>query len=166
MRESRFFILFLLIVAAQILINNFLNLSQFVMISFLPALILCVPYRISSPFLLVISFITGFFVDLLAGGMLGLTLVALLPVAFLRNFTLNIVLGEDALSRMDSISLSKHGSTRISLALLILILLFMVIYVWTDAAGTRPAWFILVKVLSSTFVSYIISLLIVKIAAP
>lgn len=166
MRDSRFFLLFLLTVAVQILISNFLNLSQFVMINLMPALILCIPYRISSPILMLITFIAGFFVDLMAGGVLGLTLVALLPVAFARNIMLNLVLGSDTLSRLDSVSLAKHGSTRISLVLLILLMLFMLIYIWTDAAGTRPVWFLLVKFLCSTIVSYAISLLLVKIAAP
>lgn len=166
MRGNNFFLLYLITVAAQILVNNYLNLSQFLFINCLPALILCVPYRIKSPLLLIITFITGFLVDLLAGGMVGLTLLALLPVAFLRNFLFQLILGEDTLDRMETLSSKKHGSFRVSMVLLLLVLLFFIIYVWTDSAGTRPLWFNTVKVLASTAASYIVSLLIVRIAAP
>lgn len=166
MRERNFFLIFLIAVAAQILANNFLNLSQFVVVSCLPGLILCVPTRIKVPFLLIITFVTGFFVDLLAGGMIGLTLVALLPVAFVRNWLLGLVLGSDTLSRMERLSVSKQGSSRISVVLILMILLYFVIFVWTDAAGTRPFWFNAVKLVASSLVSYVVSLFVVKIAAP
>lgn len=166
MRDRGFFLIFLIAVAAQILANNFLNLSQFVLVSCLPGLILCVPVRIKTPFLLIITFITGFFVDLLAGGMIGLTLVALLPVAFARNWLFGLILGNDTLSRMESLSVSKQGSNRISIILILMILLYFIIYIWTDSAGTRPFWFNAVKLVSSTLVSYVVCLLVVKIAAP
>ena len=46
MRRSNFFLVYLLLVVAQILICNYFHLTSFVMLSILPVLVLCIPIRI------------------------------------------------------------------------------------------------------------------------
>ena len=46
MRKGSYYFVFLLLVAVQMLICNYLNLSPYLTLSILPVLILCVPLRL------------------------------------------------------------------------------------------------------------------------
>lgn len=166
MRDGRFFLLFFLLLVAQILVSNFLNFSQYLFINILPALILCVPIRIKTHWLLIIAFITAFLADFFAGGMLGLTGVALLPVAFLRNGIIRLVFGDEVFSRQEDLSMARQGTLKASLAILLMLTVFLVIYIWVDAAGTRTFWFLTLKFFLSLIASYLVSLLVTETLNP
>lgn len=166
MREDRFVIFFVLLLIAQILISNFFDFSQWVVITFLPALILCLPLKMPSPWVIIISFVTGFIVDFFFTGMLGMTSAALLPVGFLRSRTFKILFGEEIFLRGEDLSIAKHGSVKVSFAVFLSLVLFLLILIWIDAAGTRPVWFILAKLAASLPGSFIVSLFIVHMLRP
>ena len=84
MKETRFLVNFLLLLIVQICIANFFRLSQYVMLSILPAMILLIPIRHGTIPALFIAFATAVAVDLLSDGLLGLNVLALVPVAFCR----------------------------------------------------------------------------------
>ena len=46
MRKTGYYFVFILLVAVQMLICNYLNLSAWLMLSILPVMILCVPLRL------------------------------------------------------------------------------------------------------------------------
>lgn len=166
MKNNKFFLFFSILAIAQILMNNYLNLSQMMSLNVLPVLILCAPLGVSTPILLLISFVTGFIVDFFSTGQLGLTSAALLPVALLRTPVLSLVLGNEIFSRQEDISKARQGALKVSLAVLLALLIFLVAYIWLDSAGTHPFWFNLVKLLISLLASYLVSLLVTNMICP
>lgn len=165
MRDSAFYFIFAVTAILQILVNVFLHLPAWLTICILPALIALAPLRIRTPFLLIIAFITAFLTDFLTSGILGLTVVSLLPVAFLRNFLYKIFIGKESFTRKDDISSKKHGLLRISGILVVSFLVYFLIFVLADSAGTRPLLFNGLRILCSMTASYVISLILIKFIA-
>ena len=158
MRISSFTIKYILLLIAQILLGNFFNFSQFIMLSFLPVMVLMLPIRRSTIFCLIITFIMAVAVDFFADGQLGLTAAALLPVAALRRPVIMFVFGNELFSREENISPHRQGWEKILLATAICSAIFLAVYVIIDSAGTRAAWIDLVKFLLSTILSTLLSL--------
>ena len=159
MKQSRFFVIFALLAVAQILLNNYLNLSQWVVVTLLPAMIMCIPQRINSVLTMLIAFGVSLLVDFLSTGVMGLTAVALVPVALLRNPLLHLVFGTEIFERQENISIGRHGILKIALVQALALLVYLIIYIIADGAGTRPIWFNLVRLLLSTIVGTAVSIL-------
>ncbi|MBQ9399423.1 MAG: hypothetical protein IJU27_02115 [Bacteroidales bacterium] len=159
MKQSRFFVIFALLAVAQILLNNYLNLSQWVVVTLLPAMIMCIPQRINSVLTMLIAFGVSLLVDFLSTGVMGLTAVALVPVALLRNPLLHLVFGTEIFERQENISIGRHGILKIALVQALALLVYLIIYIIADGAGTRPVWFNLVRLLLSTIVGTAVSIL-------
>lgn len=159
MKQSRFFVIFALLAVAQILLNNYLNLSQWVVVTLLPAMIMCIPQRINSVLTMLIAFGVSLLVDFFSTGVMGLTAVALVPVALLRNPLLHLVFGTEIFERQENISIGRHGILKIALVQALALLVYLIIYIIADGAGTRPVWFNLVRLLLSTIVGTAVSIL-------
>ena len=166
MRNTNFFLVYLLLVVAQILICNYFHLTPYVTLSLLPVMILCLPTRISTTVALFIAFATGLTVDFLAEGLIGLNTLALLPVAFLRIPLIKLIFGEDLLSRKEDFTVRKNGIGKVSLAILLVQALFLLLYIWADGAGTRPAWFNLLRFGASLLVGYAAAIIVIDALAP
>ena len=166
MRNTNFFLVYLLLVVAQILICNYFHLTPYVTLSLLPVMILCLPTRISTTVALFIAFATGLTVDFLAEGLIGLNTLALLPVAFLRIPLIKIIFGEDLLSRKEDFTVRKNGIGKVSLAILLVQALFLLLYIWADGAGTRPAWFNLLRFGASLLVGYAAAIIVIDALTP
>lgn len=160
MRQSSYQIAFILLVIAQILICNYLNLTQYIMLSILPVLILCLPVRVSTLTATVIAFASGICVDLLSDGLVGLNCLALVPVAFCRKAIISLVFGSEVFARKENIATKKHGIGKMAFGIVLVQSLFLIIYIWADGAATRPFWFNLVRFLLSLIVSSALSLYI------
>ena len=166
MKQTRFFINFLLLLMVQICIANFFRLSQYVMLSILPAMILLIPIKRGTIPALFIAFATGVAVDLLSDGLLGLNIVALVPVAFCRIGIIRLIFGDEVFARKEDISIPRQGIWKMSFALILAQALFLAIYIWADGAGTRPLWFSGIRFAASLAGGYILSLLVAGILAP
>lgn len=158
MRISSLTIKYILLLIAQILLGNFFNFSQFIMISVLPVMVLMLPIRRSTVFCLVIAFIMGTAVDFFADGHLGLTAAALLPVAALRRPVIMFVFGNELFSREEDISPQRQGWEKILLATAICTAIFLAFFIIIDSAGTRAAWIDLIKFILSTILSTAVSM--------
>ena len=90
--RRNFTLAYLILVVAQVLICNYFHVTQYVMLSILPAMILCLPPKCGTTASLLIAFVTGLAVDFLADGVPGLNAMALLPVAMLRLPVIRICL--------------------------------------------------------------------------
>lgn len=154
---------YILLLTAQIILWDFFNLTQFLTIVFLPAMILCLPVRRSQNSDMLIAFVTGFIADFLCGGQLGLTSLALVPVAFARRYIIMLVFGSELYSRGEDISFHHHGWGKILISIIMLTALFLLILIAADSAGTRPLWIDLVKFAASLLVSSPVSLYIAGI---
>lgn len=156
--KSRFWLVYVLLAILQILLGNFLNLGQYIIICILPLLVFSLPMGMSGAGVLLVTFATGFAVDFLTHGVLGLTTVALLPLAFMRNWLFSLVFGSEIFARGERISLQKQGMPKIALAIILFTAVFFAIYVWVDAAGTRSFGFNTLRWLLSTLCSSLVEI--------
>jgi len=160
MRQLGFTISFIVLIVAQILLWNYFNFSQLITVTILPMLILMISIERGPVFSMVVAFLTGFIVDFLAGGMLGLTSLALVPVGLCKSFVIKLTYGQELFSREEEISIRKYGWLKLIIACLIVNLLFLIVFVWADGAGMRPFLFNALRVLVSLIISVALSMCI------
>lgn len=163
MKEGRFFFSFVLLLIAQICICNFFRFSQYVMLSILPTMILMIPIKRNTITALLIAFLSGAAVDFFSDGLMGLNILALVPVAFLRFTIIRLVFGEEVFARQEDISLPRQGSYKMSLAITMAQALFLIVYIYADGAGTRPFLFSCIRFGASLVAGVILSLLVARI---
>lgn len=163
MRYGKFFLIYVILLAAQIILSGLLDFTQLFTPALLPAMILCLPLGFGAPATLLIAFASGFIVDFFSGGILGLTCTALLPVALLKDIFLRICFDNDTYARMNDLSVKRLGLGRILLCALMMIALFLLIYVWIDGAGTRPFMFNFGRFVISAFVNLLLSIVVVDL---
>lgn len=167
MRTSQNFgILYSLMLICQIVLCNFSPIGPYIMLSMLPAMILCMPLTVSTIGCMFIAFGSGLAVDWLSEGLIGINAASLLPVALARKGIIRIYFGEDLINRNDSFSFNKYGTAKVSAAILTSLALFLAVYVMLDGAGTRPAWFSFSYFGASLFCNWILSLLVTHILTP
>lgn len=162
MRQGRFIFSFILLLIAQVCICNFFRLSQYVMLSILPTMILMIPIRRNTITALFIAFASGFAVDFFSDGLMGLNILALTPVAFLRMGIISLVFGEEVFARKEDISISRQGPWKMGLAITMAQAVFLMIYIYADGAGTRPLWFTGVRFVASLVAGVVLSLLVAR----
>ena len=163
MKTQNFGLLFFMMVLGQMVLCNFAGFSPFIMLTMLPAMIVCVPLTVSTPLCLLLAFATGLSVDWLSEGLIGINAASLVPVALMRKPLIRFFLGEDLITRSDSFSFRKNGVGKISLVLIVSLLIFLGIYVFLDGAGTRPTWFNLTRMGLSLLCNYVLALIVTNI---
>lgn len=166
MKNGRFILLYLVLTLVQILLCNFFGLSRYMLVSVLPVLILMLPLGTGSIIAMLIAFATGFAVDFFSNGMLGITPLALVPVAFSRRFFIGLIFGDEQTSRDDEISIGRFGLPKISLAVLLACMLYFAVFIWADSAGTAGFWPSALRFLLSVLVSTPVCVLIARILRP
>ena len=160
MKNPTFGIAYILLVIVQMVICNYFQFSPYLVISILPAMVLCIPLTISTKLCMLLAFMTGLSVDWLAEGLIGINASALIPVAYARKTLIRIFLGEDLISRKDTFSYRKNGVGKILTVLLISYALFFAVYVFLDGAGVRPFLFNLTRFALSMLCSLIPGLIV------
>lgn len=160
MKNPTFGIAYILLVIVQMVICNYFQFSPYLVISILPAMVLCIPLTISTNLCMLTALITGLSVDWLAEGLIGINASALIPVAYARKTLVRVFLGEDLISRKDTFSFRKNGIGKILMTLLISYALFFAVYIFLDGAGVRPFMFNLTRFVLSMLCSLIPGLLV------
>ena len=163
---QNFGLLYTLLLVCQILICNYFQFSPYAMISILPVMTLCIPLNIGTIRCMLIAFMSALATDWLAEGIVGLNAAALLPVAILRKPIIRAFFGEDLITRQDNFSVSKYGFAKVSAAMLSVILLYLVIYIILDGAGTKDTWFNFMRGAISLVASYLVSLIVINTLTP
>lgn len=163
MKGQNFGLLYFLMVLGQIILCNFTNLGPYVMLTLLPAMILCVPLTVSTSACMLLAFATGLSVDWLSEGLVGINAASLVPVALLRKPLIRFFLGEDMIIREDCFSIRKNGAGKISMLLILAVLVFLGIYITLDGAGTRPAWFNMTRLGVSLVCNCILALIVTEL---
>lgn len=166
MKDYKYIIVFAVFTVVQIILCNFLNLSRFVVLSVMPALVLMLPLRWGDIPMMIAAFCLGFIVDFFSTGMLGFTSLALVPVALARNFTVALLFGDELGAREGELSVTRFGFPKFVLATLILCILYFSLYVWIDAAGTQPFWECALRFTLSVLVSAPVCILASKLLRP
>lgn len=141
MRKGEFFLAYMLITALQLLIYNYFHLSHYILLSILPVMVLLIPVRFGTTASLFTAFFTALAADLFSDGVPGLNIASLVPVAMMREWVIKLVFGREFFARGEDVSIVRQGVLKMTTAIVIVQSVFLFIYIWTDAAGTRPFWF-------------------------
>ena len=163
---QNFGILYCLLVICQVLLCNYFQFTPYIMLTILPAMVLCIPLTISTIGCLMIAFASALATDWLAEGVVGLNAAALLPVAILRKPLIRLFFGEDLITRKDSFSFRKNGAAKVNAAVFTALFIFLFTYIILDGAGTRPAWFNIARGSASLVCSWLLSIIAVNTLAP
>ncbi len=166
MKRGEFWIAYVLLLLAQLLISNYFHVTPYVMLTLLPVMVLCIPLRIGTIGAMLIACLTGLTIDILSEGVLGLNALALVPVAYIRKGLVNLIFGPELFARKADFSVARYGFAKVATALLLSLLLFLVIYIWADGAGTRPLWFNGIRLAASLATSFLVSILTLGVLAP
>lgn len=161
--RNNFTFTYILLTVAQMLLSNYFHFTPYIMITILPAMVLCIPTKVGTVKALLIAFVTGLAVDYLAEGTLGINTMSLLPVALLREPVISMFFGSEPFEQKENVTIRKYGFGRVSLAVIVMTLLFLLIYTLADCAGTRPFWFIFTRLGLSTLASYMVSVCIINL---
>ena len=136
---------YVLLFLAQAALWNYGNFSQYLLLVFLPAMLMCLPISRSPIHSMAVAFVTGLLLDFIVTGQLGLTSLALVPVALLRRPVIRLVFGSELFARGEDLSFHRQGWQKFVLCVLMLTAVFLLVFLWADGAGTRPLWFNAVK---------------------
>ena len=148
---------FILLFVVQLLVWNYFNFLQYVFIVFLPVMLLCLPIERGSISLMLLAFVLGVAADFLVNGQLGLTALALVPVAALRRTVIQLVFGNEILARGEELSFHRQRYTKFATATLMLTSVFLLVYLWVDGAGMYSLGFLALKYVISLLVSTTVS---------
>lgn len=157
---KNFGILFILLTVIQILISNFCNFSEYLIISIMPVCIFCLPLSVGTIPAMFIAFASGLSIDWLTEGVIGLNAMSLVPVALSRKALIRTLLGENHIVRQEDITIRKNGLAKISLCIVFSLAVFLGIYIIADGAGTRPLGFNIIKFIVSLALGFVLSLIV------
>lgn len=166
MKKSGFWLIYIILLVAQLLLSTYANFTPYVMVTMLPVMVLCMSIRMGTVLAMVIAFATGLSVDLLSEGLLGLNALALVPVAFARNSIIRLIFGGELFAREEDFSIHRNGFWKVLVAIVLSTALFLAVYIWADGAGTRPLLFNAIRFGASLVASTLLSLLVVNLLAP
>ena len=161
-----FWIAYIFLLMAQLLLSNYFHVTPYIFLTLLPVMVLCIPIRMGTISAMLIAGLSGLVIDFLSEGVLGLNALALIPVAYARNSIIGLIFGPELFARKEDFSIGRCGFGKVAVALFLSLLIFLVIYIWADGAGTRPLWFNGLRLGASLVASFLLSLLTLGVLAP
>ena len=126
---------YILLFLAQVAVWNYFNFTQYLWLVYLPALILCLPLEYGTVRAMVVAFLSGLAADFLVTGQLGMTSLALVPVALMRQSVVRLVFGSELFARGEDLSFHRQGWQKFLLCIVILTSIYLIIHIWVDGAG-------------------------------
>ena len=103
MRNS-FTLTYILLTVGQMILSNYFHFTPYVMLTILPAMVLCIPTKTGTVKAMLIAFVTGLAVDFFAEGTLGINALSLVPVALLRKPVIDLFFGSEPFEQKENIS--------------------------------------------------------------
>lgn len=161
-----FWIAYVLLLMAQLLLSNYFHVTPYIFLTLLPVMVLCIPIRMGTVSAMLIACLSGLVIDSLSEGVLGLNALSIIPVAYARNGIIGLIFGPELFARKEDFSVGRCGFGKVAAALFLSLLIFLVLYIWADGAGTRPLWFNGLRLLASLGASFLLSLLTLNVLAP
>ena len=161
-----FWIAYILLLAAQLLFSNYFHVTPYIFLTILPVMVLSIPIRAGTTGAMFIACASGLVVDFLSEGVLGLNALALIPVAYARKGIIGLIFGPELFARKEDFSVGRCGFGKVATAVFLSLLIFLVVYIWADGAGTRPMWFNGMRLAASLVASFLVSLLTLGALAP
>ncbi|MBQ0127399.1 MAG: hypothetical protein MJY91_07885 [Bacteroidales bacterium] len=145
MRKPGFLLLYILLLTANILLGVYCSFSSLFTLTLLPVMILCIPIKRDTIFCMGAAFVTGFLADFLQDGMLGISILSLVPIGLMRKGIIQLVFGSEVFSRGEDISFRRQGLGKMTLAIAMVTGIYLAIYIFVDCAGTMPRSFCLMR---------------------
>ncbi len=159
-------IIFILLFLAQLALWNYFNFTPYVFVVYLPAMLLCLPAAYNNVRTMLLAFLLGLLADFLVNGTLGLTSIALVPVAAARRYVMRIAFGQELFARGEELSFQRQGWSKFLSGILILTAIYLLIFIWVDSAGIYSVGFMALKfvfsLLASTALSFPIAILMLE----
>lgn len=160
---------YVLLFLAQVAVWNYFNFTQYLFLVYLPALILCLPLGYGTVRTMIVAFLSGLVADFLVTGQLGMTSLALVPVALMRQSVVRLAFGSELFARGEDLSFHRQGWPKFLLCIVILTAIFLLIHIWVDGAGMYSLVFLALKfgisLLASTVVSVPVAYLLLEESA-
>lgn len=160
MRQSAYFMVYLLLCVVQALFDNFFLFSHYLVLSTLPALIMSLPPKHGTPFAIIIAFLTGALVDFIGTGSLGLTSIALMPVALMRIPILRLISEDDYVFYRNDPPAAHQSTSETILCSISACIIYFAVFIPVESAGTRPFWFDALRFLISCTASSLLGFLL------
>ena len=161
-----FWIAYVLLMLAQLLLSNYFHVTPYIFLTILPVMVLCIPIRVGTVGAMLIACLSGLAIDFLSEGVIGLNALSLIPVAYARHGLIGLIFGPELFARKEDFSIGRCGFGKVAVAVFLSLLIFLVIYIWADGAGTRPLWFNGLRLAASLGASFVVSLLTLGVLAP
>jgi len=161
-----FWIAYFLLLLAQLLLSNYFHVTPYIFLTILPVMVLCIPIRVGTIGAMFIACASGLVIDFLSEGVIGLNALSLIPVAYARNGIIGLIFGQELFARKEDFSVGRCGFGKVAVAIFLSLIIFLVIYIWADGAGTRPLWFNGLRLAASLVASFVVSLLTLGVLAP
>ena len=166
MKNNRFIAAYIVVLILQLILTRYCQMGSVVYICLLPALMLSLPTTWRTSVSLVLAFVSGFLVDALADGPLGLNTIAILPCALLQKPIIKFFIDDILVERGYAFSFRQYGYVKIGVALIVEEFMFFIVYVVFDCAGVVSFGSCFVKVLVSTLVSLVFGMVATGVLSP
>ena len=164
--RADFILKYLILALIQMLLCNYANFSPYLTLSILPVMVLCIPTRANTTWAMLIAFVTALAIDFLAGGVIGLNALALVPVALIRRPVCDSIFDKELAVRGDDFSIRKYGMPKVVFAIFLVQTLFLLIYVTADGGVQRPFSFSLVRFALSLVAGVLLSIPAAAVLTP
>lgn len=135
----------ILIVIIQTIITSFIYTGPYLTVTLLPFVILMMPVNWTTAKTLIAATLSALPVDLFAEGVIGLNTAAILPAVLAREGVIRAFTANDQRDREGMISAEWLGWLRFTVLASAVLIVFLVLYIIFECAGTRPTSFILLK---------------------
>lgn len=166
MKRSRFILIFVFLMLVQILLAKYVQFAPVLYFCILPALIMSIPTAREGYFVMVVAFVCGITIDILADGCLGLNAASAVLCAAFQRQALYFFVDSDVVDRHYAISFKRYGSIRIMSALAGLTFIYLLMYSFADGVGFLSMGHILGKALLSTLASLPLGAIVVSTLCP
>lgn len=146
-----------ILVICQGIIDGYLDLSHYLILSCLPFIILSLPFKIGTPAVMLIAFFVGLGADFLGGGILGINAGALTGAAFLRKGMMSASINAEIYEKEPRPTPGITGYQKFSLFSLLFTTAYLVFYILLDSAGVAPLLFNMTRLAISIVADVLLS---------
>ena len=130
-------LVYFVLLLIQVILSQLIQPVQDWVLTILPVMMLCFPTDWSTLRCMLFAFFSALFVDFFSGGIIGLNVLALVPVAWSRNFFLRKFFNDELVDRGAALSMRKWGFPAVLGLIVLLTALFLLVYIVVDASDQR-----------------------------
>ena len=148
-----------IMVFCQILVSEYVNIWALLYIAVFPQFIILLPPTINRSAYMLIAFVLGLSIDILADGVMGLNAAALTAMAYSRGPILKLIIPKASFENYENHPIIPRTVEPYKLALLsgMMLAVFFTVYVLFDSAASFSFWYTVLKIALCVAVNSIIT---------